>query len=111
MQEERAQKPTTLYSARSQSTVPLFFDSKQARISDVKSLLQPITAVLESVMKASFNSQQSHELPSEILDLLKHIAQALTNPSACPCFQMQLLNLLKHSIVDQKDPQVAQVIA
>lgn len=53
---------------------PLFFSREQCRITEVKSLLQPITAVLESVMNASFNSQQSHELPSEILDLLKHIA-------------------------------------
>jgi hypothetical protein len=54
---------------------------------DVQRLLEPITAVLETVLNSQF-VDQPHEIDSSILDIIKYIALSLTNSNACPCFQM-----------------------
>jgi len=77
---------------------------------DVQRLLEPITAVLETVLNASFglissNKSQSPSIyiPNEILDSIKYICLALTNAGSCPCFQLQMLKLLRLVLVDSKD--------
>jgi hypothetical protein len=64
----------------------------------VQKLLEPITAVLETVFNSWFGEFQgassngtagasnSNLIPNEILDIIKYISLSLTNPKACPCF-------------------------
>ena len=77
---------------------------------DVQKLLEPITAVLETVLNSQF-VDQPHEIDSSILDIIKYIALSLTNSNACPCFQMQMLKLLRLVLVDSKDHQISSVFA
>jgi len=82
---------------------------------DVQRLLEPITAVLEAALNASCGQfkvlQQPLEIPAEILDTVKFIALALTNSKACPCFQLQMLRLLRLVLVDSKDLEVSSIFA
>lgn len=85
---------------------------------DVQRLLEPITAVLETVLNASFglissNKSQSPSIyiPNEILDSIKYICLALTNAGSCPCFQLQMLKLLRLVLVDSKDQEISSLFA
>ena len=85
---------------------------------DVQRLLEPITAVLETVLNASFGlfsstkgQSPSIHIPNEILDTIKYICLALTSSGACPCFQLQMLKLLRLVLVDSKDQEISLLFA
>lgn len=72
---------------------------------DVQRLLEPITAVIESILNHSIDQYQSNQsslaiqqasnIQEEILDIIRQISYALTSKSASPCFHMQMLKLLR----------------
>ena len=61
--------------------------------------------------QAAQGSNLTSVIPNGILDIIKFIALSLTNSEACPCFQLQMLKLLRLVLVDSKEQEASSLFA